>query len=100
MLALSTWVCSCARCWEPGSHGSGRTGMPRFLFLFFGLLDGFPRLKNRKTLRFQSDDRRYIKIVAISVICCAIRTNGLLPRPAKGTGAMRETAEAEIAEGV
>jgi transposase len=54
-----------------------------FFFCFFGLLDGFPRLKTQKTLRFQSDDRRHTKIVAISDICCAIRTNGVLPRPAR-----------------
>src|SRR6202035_423113 len=57
--------------------------MLQFLFLFFGLFDGFPRFKNRKTLRFQSDDRRHTKIVAISVICCAIQTNGVLPRPVR-----------------
>jgi len=43
-----------------------------FLFLFFALFDGFPRLKNRKTLSFEFDDRRHIKIVAISVISYVI----------------------------
>jgi len=40
--------------------------------LFFALFDGFPRLKNRKTLSFEFDDRRHIKIVAISVISYVI----------------------------
>ena len=55
-------------CWVLGSHGSGRTGMLWCLFLFSGLFDGFPRLKNRKTLSFEFDDRRHFKIVAISLI--------------------------------
>jgi len=53
-----------------------------FLFLFFGLFDGFSRLKNRKTLSFQFDNRRHIKIAAISVISYVIRMNGVPPRPA------------------
>jgi hypothetical protein len=41
-------------------------------FLFFALFHGMPRLKNRKTLSFEFDDRCHIKIVAISVISFVI----------------------------
>jgi hypothetical protein len=68
-----------ARAHDVGSRETTGVEKPAcfgLFFLFFGLLDGFPRLKTQKTLRFQSDDRRHTKIVAISDICCAIRTNG------------------------
>src|SRR6266566_1914455 len=54
-----------------------------FLFCFCGSSDGFQRLRNRKYFIFRFDDHHHNKIVAISVIGCVIRMNGVPPRAAK-----------------
>src|SRR6266699_1173679 len=54
-----------------------------FLFCFCGSSDGFQRLRNRKHFIFRFDDHHHNKIVAISVIGCVIRMNGVPPRAAK-----------------
>src|SRR6266705_3044164 len=51
-----------------------------FLFCFCGSSDGFQRLRNRKYFIFRFDDHHHNKIVAISVIGCVIRMNGVPPR--------------------
>src|SRR5258708_30277421 len=55
-----------------------------FLFCFCGSSDGFQRLRNRKYFIFRFDDHHHNKIVAISVIGCVIRMNGVPPRAARG----------------
>src|SRR6266403_3388378 len=60
-----------------------------FLFCFCGSSDGFQRLRNRKYFIFRFDDHHHNKIVAISVIGCVIRMNGVPPRAARGEAAFR-----------
>src|SRR5258708_15186692 len=59
-----------------------------FLFCFCGSSDGFHRLRNRKYFIFRFDDHHHNKIVAISVIGCVIRMNGVPPRAASDLAGM------------
>src|SRR5258708_22049235 len=59
-----------------------------FLFCFCGSSDGFHRLRNRKYFIFRFDDHHHNKIVAISVIGCVIRMNGVPPRAVRAAPAV------------